>query len=152
MEPRFPEELNPQKQCSDKLKSRSACVSCSNSYTATQLLALHVCTTLSDPNTRLCVSGYYFSSGNNHHTVYLPLHERIVISARKPVIIIDFFRGISPYIEAIAGTLTHISPRLFPSTYFPIHYLPNTTTFESRPELVTASKSDFGRSSSVSSL
>ena len=82
----------------------------------TQLLALYVCTTLSDPNTRLCVSGYYFSSGNNHHTVYLALHERIVISAHKPVIIIDFFRGISPYIEAIASLLTHVSPRFFNST------------------------------------
>jgi len=104
------------------------------------LLTLHVCTTLSDPNTRLCVSGYYFSSGNNHHTFYLALHERIVISARKPVIIIDFFRGNSPYIEAIAGILTHISPRLFPSTYFPIHYLLNTTTFASRLKLVTRRK------------
>lgn len=84
-------------------------------YAGTQSLALHVCTTLSDPNTRLCVSGYYFSSGNNHHTVYLALHERIVISAQKPIIIIDFFRGISPYIETFAGILNHISPRLFPS-------------------------------------
>jgi len=83
---------------------------------STQLLAQHVCTTLSDPNTRLCVSGYYFSSGNNHHTLYLALHERIVISAQQPVIIMDFFRGISPYIEVISGLLTHISPRLFPST------------------------------------
>jgi hypothetical protein len=83
---------------------------------STQFLALHVCTTLSDPNTRLCVSGYYFSSGNNHHTVYLTLHEWIVISAQKPVIIIDFFRRISPYIEVISSLLTYISPRLFPST------------------------------------
>jgi hypothetical protein len=139
VQPRFPEGLDPQKQYSDVLKSRRTCVLCSNSYTGTQLLALHVCTTLSDPNTRLCVSRYYFSSGNNHHTVYLALHERIVISAQQPAIVIDFCRGISPYIEENSCILTHISPRLFPSTYFPIHYLLNTITFESRQKLVTAS-------------
>jgi hypothetical protein len=138
VQPRFPEGLDSQKQCSDELTSRSTCVLCSSSYTGTQLLAVHVCTTLSDPNTQLCVSRYYFSSGNNHNTVYLALHERIVISAQKPAIVIDFFRGISPYIEANSGILTHISPRLFPSTYCPSHYLLNTITFEPRPKLVTA--------------